>query len=91
MHKYQEEFFNKLKIMQEETVYATLNEYKQKEADVNLEEILFATSYEMTYKILEFLDGYKDKNFDLINLDNGLSIMQGIQMHDVCQNYLKFK
>ena len=56
------------------------------------QELIIDTTYETIYALLELIDGYgPDKNkYDLINANNGVIINKDVNLHDKCEDYLKF-
>lgn len=65
---------------------------KHKEGD-NIEDLLYDATYEMTYRILELIDGYGDDKLklDLIDKESKRSLREGIELHDTCATYLKYE
>ncbi len=90
MKNIQKEFFETLSAIQDSAVYQALAEYDKNES---LEDLLYNATYEAITSICELLDGYtNDKlQLDLIDMKSVKSIKEGIQMHDVCANYLKWE
>ena len=90
MKNIQKEFFETLSAIQDSAVYQALAEYDKNES---LEDLLYNATYEAITSICELLDGYtNDKlQLDLIYMKSVKSIKEGIQMHDVCANYLKWE
>lgn len=83
-------FFKTLSSIQDNVVYQALAEYKKSDS---LEDLLYNATYEAIVSICELLDGYtSDKlQLDLIDTNSNESIKEGIQMHDVCADYLKWE
>ena len=90
MDDIQREFFETLSSIQDNAVFQALGEYDENDS---LEDLLYNTTYEAIVSICELLDGYvSDKlQLDLIDRNSSKSIKSGIQMHDVCANYLKWE
>ena len=90
MQEIQKEFFETLTSIQDNAVYQTLSEYDKKDS---LENLLYSATYEAIVSICELLDGYtSDKlQLDLIDTKSNKSVKKGIQLHDVCTNYLRWK
>ena len=86
----QNEFFEMIKSIQEESVAVALNEYNQGD---KLEDLLYNATYEVICDICAMIDGYKNTklSLDLIDNKSKLSIKSGIQLHDKCAEYIKFK
>lgn len=86
----QKEFFETLSSIQDNAVFQALGEYNENDS---LEDLLYNTTYEAIVSICELLDGYtSDKlQLDLIDKKSSESIKTGIQMHDVCANYLRWE
>lgn len=86
----QKEFFETLSSIQDNAVYQALAEYDESDS---LEDLLYNTTYEAIASFCELLDGYTNNKlqFDLIDMRSNKSIKEGIQMHDVCANYLKWE
>lgn len=83
----QKDFFETLRSIQDTAVYQALEEYDKKDS---LEDLLYNATYEVITSICEVLDGYTndDMQLDLIDKNSNISLKEGIQMHDVCSNYL---
>lgn len=83
-------FFETLSSIQDNAVYQALAEYDKSDS---LEDLLYNTTYEAITSICELLDGYtSDKlQLDLIDTKSNKSIKEGIQMHDICANYLRWE
>jgi len=86
----QVEFFKTLSSIQEVAVYTALSEYKEGDS---LEDLLFNATYEAICDILVLIDGYKNDKLklDLIDSISKVSLKTGIQMHDMCADYLKYE
>lgn len=90
LNEKQKAFFEKLKSIQEVAVYQSLNENK-KEKD-NVENLLYDATYEVIVSICTLLDGYNDKfKLELIDKETLLPLRLGIELHDVCADYLKWE
>ncbi len=82
----QQYFFEKLKEIQDEVVNVKLCT-----TDSSMESILNEVTYDTIYKIMELLDGYNTKEYQYSIIENNSSdtVNSGIQLHDVCADYLK--
>ena len=80
-------FFNALGEIQEAAVQSSLNGLGTPET----ERLLYDVTFETIYGILELMDGYVKENlkFDLIDKENGGSINENIQLHDVCVDFIQ--
>ena len=90
MQEIQKFFFETLSSIQDNAVYQALAEYDKSDS---LEDLLYNTTYEAITSICELLDGYtSDKlQLDLIDTKSNKSIKEGIQMHDIFENYLRWE
>ncbi len=90
MNEAQKEFFETLSSIQDNAVYQALGEYEETDS---LTDLLYDATYEALTSICELLDGYTNSNLqlDIINKRDNSSLKAGMQMHDVCANYLKWK
>ncbi len=90
MKEVQIEFFKTLSSIQDNSVYQAINEYDKTDS---LEDLLYNATYEVITSICELLDGYTNNRLqlDLVDRKSNSSLKAGIQMHDVCANYLKWK
>lgn len=88
LNKVQKEFFHMLKEIQEEVVIISLGEIDQGN---EIEEVIYDSTYEMSYRIMELLEGYmrEDLKFKIIDEKSEVCLGQDIQLHDVCADYLK--
>lgn len=86
----QKEFFETLSSIQETAIYTALAEYDKNDC---LEDLLYNATYEAITDICELLDGYtSDKlQFDIIDKKSNQSLRTGIELHDVCADYLKWE
>ena len=82
------EFFTALNEIQETVINIALCSKRD-----DIEDVLYDVTYETIYSILELFDGYtKDSiKMDIIDVENGEIINEGLQLHDVCVNYIKYK
>jgi hypothetical protein len=57
----------------------------------NIEEVIIDVSYEMTYKILELIDGYYNKNLKylMIEMNSKEEVNTNKDLHNLCECYLK--
>ena len=87
MQEIQKFFFETLSSIQDNAVYQAYDKSD------SLEDLLYNTTYEAITSICELLDGYtSDKlQLDLIDTKSNKSIKEGIQMHDICANYLRWE
>ncbi len=90
MQEIQKFFFETLSSIQDSAVYQALAEYDESNS---LEDLLYNATYEAITSICELLDGYTSNKLqlDLIDMKSNESVKKGIQMHDVCANYLKWE
>jgi len=88
LNKVQTEFFHLLKEIQEEVAIISLGEINQ---GTKVEEVIYDATYEMTYRIMELLEGYMrdDLKFEIIEENSKICLREGIQLHDICTDYLK--
>jgi len=86
----QKEFFETLSSIQDSAVYQALSEYDKTDS---LEDLLYNATYEAITSFCELLDGYTSNKLqlDLIDVKSNKSIKEGIQIHDVCANYLRWE
>nr|WP_288829976.1 hypothetical protein [uncultured Clostridium sp.] len=84
------EFFETIKSIQDAAVYQALGEYDKSDS---LEDLLYNATYEAISSIFELIDGYTNENLklDLVEKNSNISLKTGIQMHDKCADYLKWK
>lgn len=83
-------FFESLGKIQGETagfMSCELNKYEE------IEDLLTDAIFETIVAIMELIDGYYEKNvkLDIINKYNNETITNGIELHDVCVEFLKYK
>lgn len=88
MKEIQKIFFETLSSIQDYAVYQALGEYDKKDS---LEDLLYNATYEAITAICELFDGYTNDNLqlDLIEKNSNISLKTGIEMHDICADYLK--
>ena len=86
----QKKFFTAIKDIQEEAVNIALC---QDISEKNIEDVLYNVTYETIYSLMELFDGYGDENvkLDIIDFNKKESLRRGIQLHDVCVDYIKYK
>lgn len=86
LNNIQNDFFTKLKQIQDEVVNVKLCSINSE-----MEGVLNEVTYETIYKIMELLDGYNTKKYQysIIEKSSGDMINSDIQLHDVCADYLK--
>ncbi len=83
-------FFELLKSIQESAVFQSINEMNRNKESI--EDTLFNATYEVIVSLCEVLDGYNDIiNLELIDKENDLPLRTGIELHDVCEQYLNWK
>jgi hypothetical protein len=90
MKPIQKEFFETLKQIQEEVVNCSLANYKDIDT---IENLLYDTTYETIYKLMELIDGYTKESLqlDLIEKESKESLRDGIELHDTCSGYIKYE
>lgn len=90
MQEIQKLFFETLSSIQGNAVYQALAEYDKSDS---LEDLLYSATYEAIASVCVRLDGYtSDKlQLDLIDVKSNQSIKEGIQMHDVRADYLRWE
>lgn len=90
MNDIQKDFFNSLQEIQQLVVNLTICNYKKGD---NIEELLEDITYDTIYMIMELIDGYSNHNLqlDIIDRYTRESIRTGIELHDICADYLKCK
>ncbi len=82
-------FLENLGTIQNEVInimLCNLNKYNK------TEDILLDVTYEIIIKIMELFDGYYDRNLklDIVNKNTSQSIIEGVQLHDKCVDFLKY-
>ena len=87
MTREQELFWKEIQKIQDCVVNVSLSK-KAKYDD--MEKLLNDVTYETIYKIMELLDGYKNKNLqgEIIYKPTGSSINSNIDLHNYCEEYL---
>ena len=82
-------FFKTINNIQDEVINVALI---NKDKYDNLEEIITDVTYEMTYKILELMDGYynKDLKYELTEINSNEVVNSITSLHDLCEDYLRF-
>ncbi len=82
-------FLKELGKIQDFVVNVTLS--KENEYD-GTEAMLKDASYEIIYKCMELIDGYRDKNikYEIKNLKSNEVINRNIDLHNFCEEYLQF-
>lgn len=87
----QKDFFVTLSSYQEVAVNQTLSEYHREKG--SLEDALYSATYEVIASICELLDGYGHPRLelDLIDRKSNKPLRTGIELHDVCADYLKWE
>lgn len=88
MTEKQKRFFEHLRAVQDAVVAVALSEYKP---DDSLEDLLYGVTYETICDMMTLIDGYgpPDIKLDLIDRETGASVGTGIELHDVCEDYLR--
>lgn len=88
LNKVQMEFFHILQEIQEEVAMISLDELNQ---GIEVEEVIYDSTYEMAYRIMELLEGYmrEDLKFKIVEEHSEVFLGQDIQLHDACSEYLK--
>ena len=87
MTKQQIYFFEELSYIQEYCMNVALcNEKKF----INVEELLKDVTGDVIYRIMELIDGYACElpKFNLVNIETGEVLNEGIELHDKCIKYL---
>ena len=86
----QKEFFETLKSAQEEIVVIAASKYKEGD---DIEDLLYDVTYDAIYEVLVNIDGYGNRrlNLDLIDKKSKVSLRTGIELHDICADYLKYE
>lgn len=81
-------FYKELSEIQDFVVNVTLS--KEKEYD-GTEDMLIDISYEIIYKCMELIDGYRNKNvkYEIKNLQSGEVINENVDLHNYCEEYLQ--
>lgn len=84
----QMEFFATLKEIQDTVVNVALCKKND-----DIENMLYNATYETIYSILELFDGYTKESIkmDIVDIESGESISKGIQLHDVCVNFINYE
>lgn len=85
----QQVFFKALKEIQENAVNVALCKHTEEE---KLEDVLYDVTYNAMYDVMVLLDGYvKDSlAFDIIEKHCGESLRNGIELHDTCEEFLRY-
>lgn len=81
-------FYKELSEIQDFVVNVTLS--KEKEYD-GTEDMLIDISYEIIYKCMELIDGYRNKNvkYEIKNLQSSEVINENVDLHNYCEEYLQ--
>ena len=87
MNNEQNNFFKGLKNIQNYCINITL--CKENEYD-NTEELLIDVTSEVIYRIMEMIDGYGEElsKCNIVNVETGEVINEGIELHDKCAEFL---
>lgn len=82
------EFFTALKEIQDTVVNVSLCNKSD-----DIENMLYNATYETIYSILELFDGYTKESIkmEIVDIESGESISNGIQLHDVCVNFINYE
>ena len=85
----QELFWKEIKQIQDFVVNVSLSKVS-KYNDVSM--LLNDVTYETIYKLMELIDGLRNNNIrgEIISLPSGNSINSNIELHDYCEEYLKY-
>ena len=88
MTKEQLAFFNELKNIQELVINISFSNSEKYESR---EDIIKDVTYEVIYRIMELLDGYRSNSikYSVVNTKTGETINEDIEMHDLCEEFLK--
>lgn len=88
MSSQMDSFFRAVNAIQDEVINVALI---KKEKYDNIEELVTDTTYEMTYKIFELIDGLYNRSvkYSVTEINSNEVINDGIDFHDLCEDYLK--
>ena len=105
MNKLQKEFFESLKLLQEDSVVSAICDYCREknikdwnDIKINnlneLENILYNATYETIVNFCTLIDGYRyelSSKLDLVDKNNKKSLREGIELHDNCEEFLIYQ
>lgn len=85
----QELFWKEVKKIQDYVVNVSLSKISQYD---DMEKLLNDVTYETIYGIMELLDGHKNSDLrgEIINKHTCCSINSNIELHNYCEEYLKY-
>lgn len=85
----QTNLYEELRKIQDYAINVTLA--KEKEY-ARTEEMLIDISYEIIYRCMELIDGYKNKEikYSLKNVKSGNVVNDNVDLHNYCEEYLQF-
>lgn len=83
-----EEFFNEIKLIQDLAINIVLSNIEKYNSS---EDVLKDATYETIYRMMELIDGYRNKNikYNICNVNSGRSVNENIELHDLCEEYLQ--
>ena len=83
-----EEFFNEIKSIQDLAINIVLSNIEKYNSS---EDVLKDATYEIIYRIMELIDGYRNKNikYNICNVRSGRNVNENIELHDLCEEYLQ--
>ena len=83
-----EEFFNEIKLIQDFAINIVLSNIEKYSSS---EDVLKDATYETIYRMMELIDGYRNKNikYNISNVKSGRSVNENIELHDLCEEYLQ--
>lgn len=89
MKEIQNKFFGALEEIQDFRVNVTLCKEKDYK---DIKEMLYDITYDTIVDIMLLIDGYKkdDLVLDIVDRKSAESIREGIELHDICSDYLKY-
>ena len=81
-------FFKELQIIQDTTINIIIS---QKDEFNDIEEMLIEATFDVIYRCMELLDGYglNGTKYAINNLDINKCINKEMNLHDLCEEYLK--
>lgn len=81
-------FFENLQDIQEQAVIANMPKGLE---NPKIRDYLYGATYDALYKMCEMIDGYltDELKLALIDKESGLSLREGIELHDECSFYLE--
>ena len=81
-------FFGELRKIQDSMINITLCQEKKYHTT---EEMLIDISYDIIYRCMELIDGYRNDNIKYLlkNIQSGEVVNENIDLHNYCEEYLK--